>query len=522
MADDFNSQVEGTVFDLLHEVNKPPFLFLGSGVSRRYMGAPDWEGLLSMVCDRFDFMFPFEKYAGEAASGHPDMGKNELYPRIASAMEADFLSGVFSHEGSFELSAEMRDLMRRGVPAMKFFIGGALRGLRANLMEDELELLRKAQGNVAGVVTTNYDSFAEELFPQFDVYSSQSEMIFAPLAEVGEIYKIHGSADRPGTMVLDESDYRKLAGEQQILLAKIMIIFAEYPIIFLGYSFNDEDVRGVLETVASCAGQERARELSGRFIFVDYSEDHKIIDKDFGSNIEMRTIRTDDFSPIYHAIGRSPQRFTPKVVRQLRKHIYKAAYSREETDVAMLADFESLNELPDDMPIVVGMASGYGKTPKADDLYTEMLFGANTIPVSLVISAYADALLKQGGFPVYYFANQFEGTLPESLRAHISSHRSVDSYLNKTERGECRKWKARTTGKLDDRSIEGLIDRFQDKAYKHVTILDEEEIDVDALEVMLRDVAGELLRNHNKYDSALRKGIKILDYLKYGRSTKWE
>ena len=62
----------------------------------------------------------------------------------------------------------------------------------------------------------------------------------------------------------------------------------------------------------------------------------------------------------------------------------------------------------------------------------------------------------------------------------------------------------------------------KDKAYKHVTILDEDEIDVDALEVMLRDVAGELLRNHNKYDSALRKGIKILDYLKYGRSTKWE
>lgn len=515
MAKSFNDEVEKTVFGLLHDVNRPPFLFLGSGISRRYMGAPDWEGLLVTVCASFDFMYDFERYANEAASRLRGLGKNELYPQIATLMEGDFLKGIYDNPGSFELTDEMQEKMRRGIPAMKFFVAEILQALSPDRMTGELALLRKAQQNVAGVITTNYDSLAENLFPQFDVYSSQSEMVFAPLAEIGEIYKMHGSVDVPETMVLDTDDYERQGREQQLLLAKIMTIFAEYPIIFLGYSFNDEDVRSVLATVASCAGSERARELSERFIFVDYSTNHKIIDKDFGSDIEMKTIRTDDFAPIYRAISRSPQRFTPKVVRQLRKHIYRAAYSGEEADAAMLADFKGMESLPEDMPIVIGLASGYGKEPKTDELYTEMLFGRNTIPVSFVINLYADALLKKGSFPLYYFASQHEGNLPESVRTAMSEHRDIDSFLNKTELKDKEHWRNRKEKGLKERSVQGLMERFRDKAYKHLTILDAEEINIQELESMLQDIAGGMMRAGRKYDSWLRKDIRILDFLKY-------
>lgn len=83
----------------------------------------------------------------------------------------------------------------------------------------------------------------ESLFPEFKVFVGQDDLVFHRTFEMGEIYKIHGSMDNPESMVLEEADYVKLAETQDYLAAKLLTIFMEYPIIFIGYSLNDPDIK---------------------------------------------------------------------------------------------------------------------------------------------------------------------------------------------------------------------------------------------------------------------------------------
>ncbi|ENX45081.1 TPA: hypothetical protein R7S05_004284 [Acinetobacter baumannii] len=69
--------IETELAELLSESLSAPFLFIGSGFSRRYLDLPDWKGLLS----QFATSMPFDSYLGTAG--------NDL-PKAALALAEDF------------------------------------------------------------------------------------------------------------------------------------------------------------------------------------------------------------------------------------------------------------------------------------------------------------------------------------------------------------------------------------------------------------------------------------------------
>ena len=62
-----------------------PVLFVGSGLTRRYLELPNWEGLLRLYCVKAPYEYYYSKAERECREC-PDM----IYPRIADYIEADF------------------------------------------------------------------------------------------------------------------------------------------------------------------------------------------------------------------------------------------------------------------------------------------------------------------------------------------------------------------------------------------------------------------------------------------------
>ena len=75
--------IKETVTRLINRAGRSPYLFVGSGFSRRYMGTDDWEGLLRHLCSRLSDD-PFDStpiWRGVAA-----FGRKATFPPFAPSL----------------------------------------------------------------------------------------------------------------------------------------------------------------------------------------------------------------------------------------------------------------------------------------------------------------------------------------------------------------------------------------------------------------------------------------------------
>jgi hypothetical protein len=121
-------------------------------------------------------------------------------------------------------------------------------------LADELNLLRHAV--VDAVITTNYDDILPALFPDFRPFVGQDGLLFANPQGIGELYQIHGSVTVPDSLVLTAADYARFEERNSYLAAKLMTIFIEHRVIFLGYSLSDRNVRSILMSIVGCLTPE--------------------------------------------------------------------------------------------------------------------------------------------------------------------------------------------------------------------------------------------------------------------------
>lgn len=83
-----NDNIQDFVSNQLKEIKAPPFLFIGSGLSRRYIDTPAWDELLEIFAKKVNNDdFAYELYFTEA---HQADFKYGINPKIATLIEKDF------------------------------------------------------------------------------------------------------------------------------------------------------------------------------------------------------------------------------------------------------------------------------------------------------------------------------------------------------------------------------------------------------------------------------------------------
>lgn len=376
---------------------------------RRYVGADDWEGLLRRFAE--ETPRPYEYYRTTASSD---------LPAIASEIAAVFHDQWWTEDRYADSRERWGDRLKGRESALKVEVASFLSGAKRNLptagdpLFAEVDLLRRVV--VDGVITTNFDDTLEEIFDGYRVFVGQEELLFASPQGVGEIYKVHGSCTNPDSLVLTADDYHQFDSRNAILAAKLMTIFVEHPVIFLGYSLSDRNIQSILRAITACLSADTIESLQDNLIFVSWSPESQ-------ATLQGSTMMLDDlvlgvthavvpdFSDIYGVLGDLSRVFPARMLRQLKEQVYELVRSDDPHERLHVADMDG--DVIDDVDVVFGVGikaqlghQGYLGISRFD-LLKDVLQPVSDYQPERIVNDTLSSLARQPGyFPVFRYLRE--------------------------------------------------------------------------------------------------------------------
>jgi len=524
---------------LLESCNSHPFLFVGSGFSHRYLDTDDWKGLVSRFATlaQPDMDFPFEFYKNEIrdASLPPD----ELLPQITELVEKDYNKQFYTNPDFATLRAKSKTMVEQGVSPLKIGVAQHFTdmegGYNSVKFPQEIEALKACKKNVAGIITTNFDRFLEHIFPDLHGYIGQDELLFNQSYAIGEIYKIHGCSSAPSSLVLNQSDYTTFRRKYAYLSAKLLTIFLEHPIIFIGYSLSDSNIRRILGDIVACLNDPQLEKLSNRLFFIQRkktgrSEGISTVQESFdGRSITMKQVVAEDFSSVYQVIANLRNSYSPKILRQLKQDVYELVASSTPKERIKVVDIDDATNL-DKVEIVIGV--GIKKKLLSDLGYERLEFGhlcedvlvdGDTYDADQIVSKTLPQLGKSTSYklPMFkYFA---------SAQCPITSDR-LKSHVEKVEREGLDAFRSNSIKKMSSKkfsSVREVTARYNltntkeaSKALIEIVRMDADQIDLADFLAVLQDVTqnhNPVLQSKAPLPSDFRRAVRVYDWLRYGQ-----
>ncbi|MGB4659902.1 MAG: SIR2 family protein [Mobilitalea sp.] len=514
--------------DIVTGFNTTPFIFAGSGLTRRYLDLPDWEGLLNIFAKKIrDDDFVYRSYVNKAES----MENNEgVMPKVAELIQKDFDEKWFSDATIRSLNSNYLEMVKNGVSPFKAEIAMFIKSsniINQSYVKEVEELSQISKKSISGIITTNYDMFFEGICDGYTKYIGQEELIFSAIQGIAEIYKIHGSVEKPDSIIINEKDYHQFNEKSSYLAAKLMTIFMEYPIMFIGYSISDSNIQKILKAIVGCLDENKLRKLSDRFIFVEYEKDFSgveitpytimIDDKP----LEMKKIKLSDFSLIYKSLASKKAKLPAKILRRFKEELYNFTITNVPTANLRVAALDDSRVDDDELVMAIGKVTDFGlkglKGLESNEWYRSILLDDLEFSADELLEFAFPVLNNQNSakLPLNKYLKMANKEFPE-CRA-TASQNQFDALISNTI-----KKNRKPLG--DYKSVDEIWKREKDnleKGTRLIAYLPEAQIDIEQLEFVLKELFEDniniLIDSKPNIRSNIRRLILMYDYLKWGK-----
>ena len=493
---------------------KRPVAFIGSGISKRYLDSPTWEDLLKKCFSIYN--------QNSAEYGLLKRNQKSDFPKMASIIENDFndkkKKKIVTNQEEFpdiyNLYLNHKEKIDSGLESpFKVYVTYIYSTLKYNnCFENEKDYFIKFLQNCTNIITTNYDTLLETC-SQYSSVVGHTKIITDDCIGYGEVYKIHGSIEDSNSIILTDDDYKIFNNKSSFYHAKLLLSFIEQPIIFIGYSINDEYISNILSDIDSILTDEQKEILSKRIIFIDYSNTKEISLNRY-KNITMTRIKTNDYIEIYKSAIKNIQQTLPiNIIRIFQASIRKLIYEKNSIEAVQVTDLSNNSDNIRAIYLGERLITDNSSLFKPEDLINDIIFEDSSLPEN-------DIIIKK----VFEEKNRFprESYIPLFKYYNNSSYAKEDSKIKMKQitnidintvniHSNSQKYQLSNLS-----SMSNIINSQSPEIVLQYILANIEKFTWDELVDYIKKIHPEHFRGdaNTKY----RKVIWYIDYLRYGKA----
>ncbi|MES9796408.1 SIR2 family protein, partial [Bacillus toyonensis] len=361
------------------------------------------------------------------------------------------------------------------------------------------EVLNKAQI----ILTTNYDEFIEDAFSRGDddtepqVFIGQNGL-FKQSTNWGEIFKIHGCVNDPESIILNS------------------------PIIFLGYSLTDRNIRKIIKDFSNSLSAEEKEVMKDRIIIVNWKKGvEELVEykkSENGLDCTYTVIETDNYISVFKELLTINQGVYPSEVRKFQSIIRELIVARGKKGSlkSVLISPQQLNELGDkinDENLVVALGTLIFKLPDLPTYMEEFFFGKGQIHTDIALK-FAATQNAQARLPLFKFLKDVELD-QTSLTAHEKEKiaQRIENFGEMSNSIE----KISSSNKIEFETLGSILkEEYREQKEMDVISYNIDKLDLDEIEGYLVDkLVQSKERERVKYSSAFRRLALLFDIKKY-------
>ncbi|EME3509400.1 hypothetical protein VD175_002685, partial [Enterococcus faecium] len=314
--------------------------------------------------------------------------------------------------------------------------------------------------------------------------------------------------------------YEQIEAKHKYIAAKLLTIFVEHPIFFIGYSLGDEDIRNILNDIQLSLTSEQLKEIEDRLFYVVWDETEKnytsssyTINFDNGRNITITQLKLNDYSILYHALSLNKAKYPIKMLRHVKEDMYNLVLTNDPKGRMLLSlpEKELSKEEMEQVEFVYGFGimerakNGY-QLVTSEEIFRDAVFDDGNFECELlVIKTLPYALPRSGGcIPIRKYASKVQPEkYPQTVVNNLNRFNTIEKILPQSLLKKRNKLR-------NDMTFEEAINSSE--KLKNLAIVPYTKENIELLGNYLRST---LSKEEFKTNGDIRRLIRIYDLIKF-------